>query len=85
MKAVWSEDQWIQEHQTKPETDDQPVEIVDSNKQETVTKKSKPQVRDTICTLKILIIGSLKQQYLHSGFRSLNVREGVCRRRKHPS
>jgi hypothetical protein len=46
MKAVWSEDQWIQEHQTKPENDDQPVEIIDSNKQETVTKKTKPQVRE---------------------------------------
>ena len=44
MKAVWSEDQWIQDHQSKPETTDQPVEIVDSNKVETVAKKSKPQV-----------------------------------------
>ena len=51
MKAVWSEDQWIQDHQSKPEATDQPVEIVDSNKVETVTKKSKPQVsyRKLVC------------------------------------
>lgn len=48
MKAVWSEDQWIQEHQSKPESDNIPVEIVDSNKQETVARKSKPQVYLTI-------------------------------------
>ena len=48
MKAVWSEDQWIQEHQSKPEGDNIPVEIVDSNKQETVARKSKPQVGENL-------------------------------------
>ena len=48
MKAVWSEDTWIQEHQTKPEQTDEPVEVADSNVVETVAKKSKPQVRKII-------------------------------------
>ena len=44
MKAVWSEDVWIQENQTKPEQKDEEVTEVDPNVVTTVAKKSKPQV-----------------------------------------
>jgi len=45
MKAVWAEDAWIGEQQGKKgETIDVPEDVQDSNKEETVVRKSKPQV-----------------------------------------
>ena len=45
MKAVWAEDAWIQEQQgKKEEATDVPEDVQDSNKEETVARKSKPTV-----------------------------------------
>ena len=58
MKAVWSQDTWIQEHQKEEVPKEAEEEVVDSNKTESANaNKSKPQVycvfhkRDLIKTL----------------------------------